>query len=82
MDGQTMVINIKKYLKKRYGYEIMNGLTKGRPFVAERKILRTEVLPGVGEEVLEILLEQMYEQGAVIKDDGHTVCFSAEFVFK
>ena len=76
-----MVLHIRKYLKKRYNYEIINGLKKGKPFTAEKQTLLKDVLAGINEEILELLLEQMYEDGLVIKDDGHTVTFSSDFIF-
>jgi len=81
MDYTAMVNAVKKYIKKRYSYQIINKLKNGRPFIAERKELIKDALPGIDKEILELLLEQMHVEGYVIKDDGHTVTFSEGFVF-
>ena len=75
-----MMLNaIKKYLGKRYSYEIINKLKNGKPLIAERKELAA-VIPGIDEDTLEILLEKMHEDGYIIKDDGRTLRFSFDWV--
>ncbi len=81
MDYTTMLAAIKKYLEKRYSYEIINNLRKGKHFIAERKDLRA-ILPQINEDILEILLEKMSEDGYISKDDGHTITFSLPFIFQ
>lgn len=82
MDQMSMVAAMKRYLKKKYNYQISFNLSKNGPFTCERKIISQQILPDIDEDVLQIILEQMYESGYIIKDDGITVTFSVDFVFK
>lgn len=77
-DYTAMVATIKKHLKKKYSYRIINRLT-GVPYTEERSKL-PELIPGLNEEIYEQLIEKMYDDGHIIKDDGHTVTFRDEFV--
>ncbi|MEI8278684.1 MAG: hypothetical protein WCG87_02905 [Bacteroidota bacterium] len=82
IDDMSMVAAIKRYLKQRYKYQISFKLTKNGPFTTDRKTISKDVLPGIDEEVLQTILERMYESGYIIKDDGITLSFSVDFVFK
>jgi hypothetical protein len=81
MDYSSLVLAIKKYLKRHYHYRINFDLKFGKPLVAGRSALRADALYSVNDEVLELLLQQMYEDGFILKDDGQTVEFSTAFVF-
>ena len=81
MDYTTTVAILRKYIKKKYSFRIINDLRAGKPLTEERNILATDVLNNMPENMLEYLLEKMYDDGHIVKDDGHTVTFSADFVF-
>ena len=82
MNYKEMVRAVNVYLKKKYKFRIINNLRLGKALTAERSELMTDVLPGITEEHLEILLEKIYDDGHIIKDDGRTVTFSTPFVFE
>lgn len=81
MDYQMLVHHIRKYLKQLYNYRISFGLRDGLPLSAQRSDLLQKAIPAVSGDVLELLLQQMYEDNLVVKDDGQTVEFSTSFVF-
>jgi hypothetical protein len=76
-----VVATIKRYLKKKYAFRIINKLT-GVEYTEERSKLGADVIPGLSEDTWEILIEKMYDDGYIIKDDGRTVTFTDEFVIK
>lgn len=76
-----MRASIKKYLQKRYSYEIINNLRNGKPIIAERKDIQA-LLPEINEEIMEILIEKMHEDGCIKKDDGRTLTFSFDWLLK
>ena len=80
MDYNAIVATIRKYLKRRYNYRISFGLKDGKPLEADKKDLYANVT-GINEEVLEVVLQQMYEDGYILADNGQTVNFSVPFVF-
>ncbi len=80
MDYNAMLATIKKYLQRRYSYEIINKLRNGKPFTAERKDLHGILL--IDEEIMEILIEKMHEDGYIKKDDGGTITFSMDWLMK
>lgn len=81
MDYIAMILAIKKYLKQVFGYRISFDLKTGKPFSIERNRIMSDALPGLDKKILEPLLQQMYEDGYVTKDDGQLVHFSTAFVF-
>lgn len=81
MEYGALVLAIKKYLKQLYNYRIGFDLRIGKPLVAERAQLCSSALPGINREILELLLQQMSEDGYIISDDGQTAEFSVAFVF-
>ena len=82
MDYNTMVAAIKRYLKKRYNFFIRCNMPTFGPFCCDRKDIITYCLPQIDPDTLQILLEKMYEDGYIIKDDAITLTFSVPFVFK
>jgi len=81
MNYYTEVVSIiKKHLKKKYAFRLINKLT-GVDYTEERAKL-AEMIPGLSEETWEDLIEKMYEDGHIEKDDGRTVTFTDEFVVK
>ena len=80
MDYLTITGRIKNYLKRQFNYRISFGLRNGKPLEADKKELMANI-PVINEEVLELILQQMYEDGYIISDNGQTVIFTVPFVF-
>jgi DNA-binding HxlR family transcriptional regulator len=73
-----IVTTIKKHLKKKYAFRLINKLT-GVDYTEGRNKL-SELIPGLSEDTWETLIEKMYDDGYIAKDDGRTVTFTDEFV--
>jgi hypothetical protein len=81
MDYEMLVYLIRKHAKYVYDYRIRYGLKSGKPLFVERTNIITKVIPAISGDMFEILIEKMYEDGYITKDDGHTLTFSEDFVF-
>lgn len=81
MDYTIIVAMLRKYIKKKYSFRIINDLRVGKPLTEERSVLAMDVLNNMPEDMLEYLLEKMHDDGHIVKDDGRTVTFSTAFVF-
>lgn len=81
MDYTSLLLSVKQYLRKLHHYRVNYNLRSGKPFDALRVDIQKKALPGIDEEALNYLLQQMYEDGYVIKDDGQTAQFSIDFIF-
>lgn len=86
MDYEMLVHQIKKHVKYVYDYRIRYGLggNFGKEFFVERRNIITKAIPAISGDMdmFEVLIEKMFEDGYIIKDDGHTLVFSESFVFK
>lgn len=78
-----LVYQIRKHVKYVYDYRIRYDLRAGKDLFVERKNILSKAIPAISGDMdmFEILLEKMYEDGYIVKDDGHTLIFSENFVF-
>ena len=76
-----LVYKIKMHVKWVYDYRIRYGLKGGKPLFVERENILSKAIPAISGDMFEILIEKMYEDGHITKDDGHTLIFSKDFVF-
>ncbi len=83
MDYEMLVYQIRKHVKYVYDYRIRYNLKAGKDLFVERKNILSKIIPAMGGDIsmFEIRLEKMYEDGYIVKDDGHTLVFSEDFVF-
>jgi hypothetical protein len=85
MDYEMLVHQIRRHVKYVYDYRIRYNLraNAGKPFFVERRNIISKAIPAMSGDMdmFEILVEKMYEDGYIIKDDGHTLIFSESFVF-
>lgn len=83
MDYEMLVHKIRKHVKYVYDYRIRYNLRGGlgRELFVERSNILSKAIPAISGDMFELLVEKMHEDGYVIKDDGHTLVFSEDFVF-